>query len=125
MMRTAAAALTVSVLGLLLKRRDPEIALLMGVLAAACILFAAAAPMGGLAKLWELLRDLSGQDDRLIGPVLKCLGVSIVTRFASELCRDASQGTAAMAVELAGTACAFTAILPLLMELMRTIGGMV
>ena len=97
--RAAGAALTASVLALLIRRRDPELALLLGALTAAGILFAAAAPMGELLQLKTLTTQLMGLDESLLTPVLKCLGISIVTRFAGELCRDASQGAAAMAVE--------------------------
>ena len=122
--RAAGAALTASVLALLIRRRDPEIALLLGALAAAGILFAAAAPMGDLLQMKELTLQYTGLDERLLMPVLKCLGISIVTRFAGELCKDASQGAAAMAVELMGSACALVTVLPLLIGLIRTIGGM-
>ena len=123
--RAAGAALTASVLALLIRRRDPELALLLGALTAAGILFAAAAPMGELLQLKTLTTQLMGLDESLLTPVLKCLGISIVTRFAGELCRDASQGAAAMAVEAMGSACALAAVLPLLADLIRTIGGMV
>lgn len=53
------------------------------------------------------------------------MAVAIVTKLASELCREASQSAAASAVELAGTLCAFSVALPLIMSMLKMIGGMV
>ena len=45
---------------------------------------------------------------------MKTAGIAIVTRLASEFCRDAKEGGLASAVELAGTALALSVALPLM-----------
>lgn len=122
--KAAAAALTAAAVGLLIKNRNPELSLLLGAGAAALILIASAGFLKGLRELADTVKTIAGSSEALIAPVLKCVAIAIVTRIAAELCRDASQAAAASAVELAGTVCAMSAAMPLLMSVLRMIGGM-
>ena len=123
--KAAAAALFSAVMGLLLKRHYPEGALLLGSVTALGILIASMGLLDGLRSLREQVGRMMGQDrELLIGPVLKCLSIAIITRLAADLCRDASQSAAASSVELAGTVCAMTTALPLLLSVLKMIGGM-
>ena len=71
------------------------------------------------------LNSQAGSNETLTGPVLKCVAIAIITKVTAELCKDASQGAAASAVELAGTVCAMSAAMPLIMSMLKMIGGMV
>ena len=71
------------------------------------------------------MRAISGTASAFTAPVLKCAAVAIVTKLSAELCRDASQGAAAGAVELAGTVCALSIAMPLVMSMLKMIGGIV
>lgn len=122
--KAAAAALTAAAVGLLIKNRNPELSLLLGAGTAALILIASAGFLKGLRELADTVKTIAGSSEALIAPVLKCVAIAIVTRIAAELCRDASQAAAASAVELAGTVCAMSAAMPLLMSVLRMIGGM-
>ncbi len=55
-----------------------------------------------------------------ISPVLKCIGIGLVTHLAAQVCRDAQQGSLASAVELCGTLCALYVSLPLVESLLAT-----
>ena len=46
------------------------------------------------------------------------------SRFSAESCRDASQNAAASAVEFAGAACSLGVVLPLLVSVLKTLGGL-
>ena len=52
------------------------------------------------------------------------LGIAIVTKLASELCRDSSQSAVASSVELAGSICALSVAMPLIISMLKTIGAM-
>ncbi len=110
-----------SVIVLLLRRGAPELGFALS--AAICLLAAALAAelIGGLTELLVMLRDETGLSPAVTGPVIKCVGVGIVTRLAAELCRDAGQGAAASAVELCGAACAMVTALPLVRSLLSLI----
>lgn len=123
--KAAAAAVFSAVVGLLLRRHHPEGALLLGAVTALGILSASLGVLDGLRELRELSGKMLGQDrELLIGPVLKCLSISIITRLAADLCRDASQNASAASVELAGSVCAMSTAAPLLLSVLKMIGGM-
>lgn len=123
--KASALALLSAVVSLLLKKQNPEAALLLSVLTAVGILIAAMGLLNGLQELREQIRKILGGSEVLIAPIMKCLAIAIVTRIASELCRDSAQNAAAAAVELAGTVCAVSTVMPLLMSVLKMIGGLV
>lgn len=123
--KAAAAALAASAAALLIKRTNPEISLLLGACTAALIAIAAMGFAKSLRELSDAVRTISGTAAAFTAPVMKCAAVAIVTKLAADLCRDASQGAAAGAVELAGTVCALSIAMPLVMSMLKMIGGMV
>ena len=58
-------------------------------------------------------------------PVMKCVGIGLITNLAGQVCRDAQQGTAASAVELCGVFCALYAALPLVESLLTVVERLV
>lgn len=123
-LRSAALALISAFAALLLRRAAPEMSLPLSAVTVVVILLAAAGFLRGLRDLSDTVRESFGVSDAYSLPMLKCLGVALITRVTADLCRDASQTAAASAVELAGAACALGVILPLLTGLLRTIGGL-
>ena len=109
---TQAAALCViaALLGLVLRRSNPEITLLLALAAAAAVLLALAEP------LTELLRFL----ERLT-PLYKTVGIALVVKVGGGLCRDAGESALAAALEFAGTVCALLTALPLLRAVLELI----
>ncbi len=112
-----------SVVGLLLRKNSPELALLLGALTAALVLIASAGFLDGMRELREQVRRMTEGSELSVAPVLKCLAISIVTRFSTELCRDSGQNAAAAAMELAGCACAMSTVMPLLLSVLKMVGG--
>jgi len=123
--KASALALLSAVAGLLLKKHNPEAALLLSALTAVGILIAAMGLLNGLQELREQVKHIVGESEVLIAPIMKCLAIAIVTRIAAELCKDSAQNAAAAAVELAGTVCAVSTVMPLLMSVLKMIGEMV
>ena len=111
--------------GLLVKRTNPEITLVIGACAAAMIALAAISFAGELKGFIKTVKTIAGTSDVLIAPVLKCVAIAVVTKLTSELCRDSSQAASAAAVELAGTMCAMSVAMPLIISVLRMIGEMV
>ena len=84
-MKAASAALLSAVLGLLIKRHNPEGALLLGAICALGILTASLGILDGFSSLRKLFRQsFGGEAEGLLSPVLKCLAISIVSRFSAE-----------------------------------------
>ncbi len=121
----AAAALTASVMGLLIKQKNPELALLLSISTVTMILLVSVGLLGSFRELFHTVRTIAGSQEALTAPLIKCFAVALVTKLASELCTDASNRAAAAAVELAGTICAVSLVMPLLISVLKMIGGMV
>lgn len=96
-----------------IKKQTPDVALAMTICAAALILTMAMTAFRPIRALMDTLAERAGLSVAVLSPVIKTVGVSILTRVTAELCRDAGEGGLASAVEIAGGACALLVCLPL------------
>ncbi len=122
--KCAAAALLSSLVCLLIKRTNPEMSMILSAGAIVIIVAAALGFASSLIELAQAVRNISSGADVLITPVLKCVGIGAVTKISAELCRDSSQSSAAAAVDMAGTLCAIGVSMPLILSMLKMIGGM-
>lgn len=110
----------------LLKKRDGELAVVLSVAACAVIgviVFELAEP---LITFLEKLRNLSGMDKELMEPVLKVLGIGLLTQVSASVCTDAGQSAIAKLIEVSGGLLSVYVALPLLeavLELLESMGG--
>ena len=121
---TQAAALCViaALLGLVLRRSNPEITLLLALAAAAAVLLALAEPLTELLRFLERLAEQSGVSRTLLlTPLYKTVGIALVVKVGGGLCRDAGESALAAALEFAGTVCALLTALPLLRAVLELI----
>ena len=76
------------------------------------------------SRISDLLREIAekgGINAVYLSPVLKCIGIGLITHLAAQVCRDAQQGSIASAVELCGTLCALYISLPLIRSLLAIV----
>ena len=109
------------ILSLVIKRAAPEQALLLVLCAAAVGLMLLADPFRDVLAFLRELEAQSGIPTELFAPLYKTLGIGIVVKLGSGLCRDAGGGAMASIVETAGTVCALAAALPLLRAVMELV----
>lgn len=114
MVRIAAVGLTAAVLGTVLKKSAPELALLLVVAAGVWILTLTLDGLGAVAALMEELAGVSGLSEELLEPVAKTVALSILTRLTAEICRSAGESGLASFVEIGGTVAALVVALPLM-----------
>lgn len=124
-LKAAALALAAALMGIVLRRTNPELTLLLSICTVALIMGAALGFAKSFTELAQAVQRIFGVSETLIKPVIKCVAVAIITKMTSDLCKDSSQAAAASAVELAGTVCALCIIMPLLMSMLTAIGGMI
>ena len=124
-LKAAALALTAALIGIVLRRTNPVMTLLLSVCTVVLIMGAALGFAQSFTELARTVQRIFGVSETLIKPVIKCVAVAIITKMTSDLCKDSSQAAAASAVELAGTVCALCIIMPLLMSMLTAIGGMI
>ena len=125
LIKAAAISITVSILTLLLKKTSPEAAMLLLIAASCGVLFLAMELIGSLSDFIDLAAELSGLSPSVVAPVLKCVGIAVISRIASDLCKDAGALAIASSVELVGTAAALFVAMPLLQTLIRMIGDLI
>ena len=107
-----------SILALLLKKHTPELSLTLAVITGTVILWISA---NVAWQVTDTIRSISlacGVGEIYLSPVIKCVGIGLVTHLAAQICRDAQQGSVASAVELCGTLCALYISLPLIRSLL-------
>ena len=102
-----------------LRRSLPEmsvaatLALLLGLVAVAagavgkCVLF-----------IYELAEN-AGISQSLVTPLMKCVGVSVVAKIGSDMCRDSGMSAVASYIELVGGAVAMGISMPLMMTVLQ------
>lgn len=113
MVKVAAVAIAAAVLGTVLRKSTPELALLLALCAGLWITGVAAGGLGAVVALMEELAGLSGLSEELLEPVVKTVALSILTRLTAEICRSAGEQGIAAFVETAGTVLALVVALPL------------
>ena len=112
-MKVTALCLVGAVLAALLKKSCPELALLLALAACAVVL---AALVRGVETVTAFLREVmqwGGVEAELFAPLLKTVGIALVSRTGAALCRDAGEGAMATLVETAGAFGAILVSLPL------------
>ena len=62
---------------------------------------------------FEQIVNLTGINDDIFSVVLKVVGLSYITQFSSDICKDFGVGSIAQKVELAGKIAIFTVALPI------------
>lgn len=112
--KVAAAAVAAALCAVVVRRQSPEIALALGVGACALVVLYCSGALAAVMELADKLAQTGGLSAQVVEPVLKTAGIAIVTRLAADFCKDAQEGGLASAVELAGTALALAAVLPLM-----------
>ena len=113
MVKVAAGAITAAVLGVVLRKNTPELALLLALAAGLWMVALVADGLGAAVALMEELTSLAGLSEELLEPVVKTVALSILTRLTAEVCKSAGEGGVAAFVETAGTVLALVVALPL------------
>lgn len=118
------AVIIAAVLAIMIRSYKPEYALLIslgisvGILAILIPYF-----KDILDFLQSASRAVAGAQGR-IEPVIKALGVAILTEIAGDICRDCGEGSMASKVEMVGKVTIIVLALPLATELLQLVSGM-
>ena len=122
MVKVAAGAITAAVLGVVLRKNTPELALLLALAAGLWMVALVADGLGAVVVLMEELTSLAGLSEELLEPVVKTVALSILTKLTAEICRAAGESGVAAFVETAGTVLALAVALPLVRAVAQLMG---
>ena len=110
----AAVALIGSLSALFLKREVKELSLLLSIVTSVILLSLVTAGALEILSLLRQLAETAESSDALLAPMLKVLGIEVVTNLVANICRDAGEGGVASAVELTGAICALYTSIPVI-----------
>lgn len=117
----AAVAVAGAVCAAVVKKQTPDMALVVTLCAVTLILSTAVAALEPVRELMDALGEQAGLSAAVLAPVIKTVGIALLTRVCAELCRDANESGIAAAVEIAGGGCALLVCLPLFRAVLELI----
>ena len=125
LLKIAAVGVAASVLAMVLKKNSPEIALLLTVATASLIMFAAVEVISEVLDFLRTILDYTSLSEDIFGIVLKAVAIAIITKIASDVCKDAGQSASSSAIELVGSATVLYIALPLFETMIQMINSLV
>jgi stage III sporulation protein AD len=102
-----------SALYLVIRRDSRDMALLLTLSVSAFMLLLGLNMAGAVVRFVNHLGESAGLQSAAVSIVLKEVGISIVARLASDICREAGQVSAASGAEFVGAIAALYVALPL------------
>lgn len=126
LLQVAVVGLLAVIFASLLRKSSKELAIVLTLAACAVIgiiLLQLAEP---LLSFLKKLRHISGLDEALMQPLLKTIGIGLLTQISANVCTDAGEGAIAKLIEVCGGIIALYVSIPLLeavLEMMEVLGG--
>ena len=124
MVKIAAIAVAAALCAVVVKKNVAELGMVLALCAGAIILSCSLGALEGVKELMDTLADTAGLSPAVLAPVVKTVGIAVLTRVSAELCRDAKEGGLAAFVETAGAAAALLVSLPLLKTVLSMVTGL-
>lgn len=107
-------AVTAALCAVVIKKQTPELGLVLAILAGVLILTCSLPSLRAAKELMERLSGIAGISPAILTPVVKTVGIAVLTKISAEFCRDAKEGGIAAFVEIAGASGALALCLPLM-----------
>ena len=114
-----------TIFSVLLKKENPQIAMLAAAVTGILIFLMFCSPLGELISLLRETAEQAGVGEGYFGIVLKVIGIAYLTQFGAQLCSDAGESAIAAKIELAGKVLMMAAAAPVLTGLLETVIGLV
>lgn len=124
LLKIAAGAVSAALCAAVLRRNGAEFAVVVMLAAGIWVMSIALQALGEVVSSLARLARIAQIDAQWIEPVIKIVGLSVITRVSGEVCRAAGEGGIAAFVEVAGTFLALAAALPLVNAVVEMVSGM-
>lgn len=123
-MQIAAVGVAAALCAVIVKKQVPEIGTILGLLAGVLILSLSYPALRSVKGLMSTLSETADLAPAVLTPVIKTVGIAIVTKLAAEICRDAKEGGIASFLETAGSALALVVCVPLIEAVLSMVGDL-
>jgi len=114
-------ALVAAILSVLLRNQRPELALQISIVTGIIIFLVMAFKISAVLTLLQNLANKINIDLVYINTILKIVGISYITSFDAEVCRDAGESFIASKIEFAGKILIMILTIPILMAVLEII----
>ncbi len=122
--RICALAVVGALCAVLVKDSNKEVGMVLGIATCVILLLTCLPVVEEIKNMLDEITRMSEISPVIIEPVFKTLGIAIITKLASEICRDAKENGIATFVELSGALAVVLMSLPLLNMVLEMIGGL-
>jgi len=112
--RIVGIALLATTLIVVLRQQKPEMAIYLSLSAGIIILTLVLSRISDLLDIFQDLASRAGVNMLYLGIVLKILGITYITEFGAQICRDAGESAVASKIEFAGKVFILVLAIPLL-----------
>lgn len=123
-LKLAAVAIIAAICAVVVKKNVQELGLVLALAAGVLLLSYALEAIQSVRDLLDMLADTAGLEPAVLAPVIKTVGIAIVTHVSAEVCRDAKEGGLASFLETSGAACALFVALPLVRAVLDMVMGL-
>lgn len=120
----SAIALLGTVLTVLLRPSSPAIAVFLSLVCSLVLLYRVLDPLGETLASMSALMASAGLDGQIYFPVFKAVGIAVIVRMVSNLCRDAGQSALGTKLEFAGAIASIAVCIPLVEQVFELMGSM-
>lgn len=122
--KLTAICIVAGIFSLLIKKINPEFSLLIGTCTAVLCLYFCVHFYCFIIEQFNEWQGLVLLQKEYFAPLMKCLGISIVSRMGVGLCKDAGQTAAATGLELCSSAASVYCLIPLINHLFMILENM-
>lgn len=113
--------LVAAILALTLRAQKPEMALLVSLSAGVVLLFAVTGKFYIALGVLEEMANKAGLSSEYLKVIVQIIGVSYLTEFGAQVCKDAGEGSIASKIELGGKIALLIMSLPILTSLLDVV----
>lgn len=114
MFKIAGVGIIGAVLALIVRKNSADFALLISI-AVCCLIFGLVVNIiKPILTFVESLRETAGLNPAVLSPLIKAVGIGIITKIASSICADAKEGSIGSFIEMCGAILAIYVALPLM-----------
>src|SRR6056297_3862402 len=114
-------AIISSILILIIKKRQPEIAFLLSLATGLFILILIISQVGEVIRLIKKLVEKAGIDIMYFNTIMKIVGIAYIGEFGAEITRDAGENALAAKIEMAVKIIILFLAIPIMISLIETI----
>ncbi|MCD8150634.1 MAG: stage III sporulation protein AD [Clostridiales bacterium] len=112
------------ILALLFQQQRREYALYISLGTALLILGFSVEKLSAVMESIRQIQEYTGVDSSMIRILLKMIGITYVSEFAAQICRDAGYGTLGKQIEMFAKLSIMAVSVPILLALIETVEGL-